>query len=90
MGVAPVVDSGVSLEMTEGSLDCCSALTAEEGTKFGLAILELSAVVILSALCELSAGNDQLGQRGEKHMGAPDSTSEPVHPPPMPVDLASN
>ena len=90
MGVAPAVDPGVSPEMTEGSLDCCSALTAEDGTRFGLARLEVSAVVISSALCVLSAGNDQLGQRGEMHMGALDSMSEPEHPPPMPVDRASN
>ena len=90
MGVAPAEDSGVGLEMTGGSLDCCSALTVGEGTRFGLARLGLSAVVISSALCVLSAGNDQLERRGEMHMGALHPMSEPEHPLPMPADLASN
>ena len=46
--------------------------------------------MISSSLCVLSAGNDQLGRRGEMHMGALDSMGEPEHPPPMPADLASN
>ena len=76
--------------MTGGSLDCCSALTVGEGTRFGLARLELSAVMISFALCVLSAGIDQLERRGEMHMGALDSVGEPEHLLPMPVDLASN
>ena len=76
--------------MTGGSLDCCSALTVEEGTRFELARLGLSAVVISSALCVLSAGNDRLERRGEMHMGALDPTSEPEHPLPMQADLVSN
>lgn len=89
MDVPHAVDSGVGLEMMEESLGCCSALTVGESTRFGLARLEVSALVLSSALCVLSAGSDQAGRRGKCIHVLFNSMSELEHPPPMPANLAS-